>query len=180
MREGKSPRPLAAKAVHPSHTKPTGFCDGDGVVEEIAMSIFHCQAKAISRAAGRSAIAAAAYRAGERIIDERTGDVHDYRRKKGIRHTQIFVPPGVRIPSRSALWNMAETTEKRKDAKVAREWEVALPAELNSLDRWHLAQHFARAIVERYGVAVDMCVHAPGKKGTTEIITSIFSPARAF
>jgi hypothetical protein len=129
------------------------------------MSIFHCSAKSISRATGRSATAAAAYRAGERIIDDRTGEVHDYRRKKGIRHTQIFVPPGVRVPSRSALWNMAEAAEKRKDAKVAREWEIALPSELDSLARWHLAQHFARAIVERYGVAVDVCIHAPGKKG---------------
>ncbi len=85
------------------------------------MPIFHCQAKAISRATGRSATAAAAYRAGERIIDDRTGEVHDYRRKKGVLHTQIFAPPGVRISSRSALWNMAEAAEKRKDAKVARE-----------------------------------------------------------
>ncbi len=165
MREGKSPRPLAATRRTPPTQNPQGFRDGDGVMEEYVMSIFHCSAKSISRATGRSATAAAAYRAGERIIDERTGDVHDYRRKKGIRHAQIFVPPGIRIPSRSALWNMAEATEKRKDAKIARELEVALPAELNSLDRWHLAQHFARAIVERYGVAVDMCIHAPGKKG---------------
>ncbi|MCD8139725.1 MAG: MobA/MobL family protein [Planctomycetaceae bacterium] len=129
------------------------------------MSIFHCQAKAISRASGRSATAAAAYRAGERIIDERTGEIHDYRRKKGIVHSQIYVPQGVRMMSRSALWNLAEKAEKRKDAKVAREWELALPTELSPLNRMYLAQHFARVIVERYGVAVDMCIHAPGKKG---------------
>ncbi len=129
------------------------------------MSIFHCQAKAISRASGRSATAAAAYRAGERIIDERTGEVHDYRRKKGVLHSQIYVPQGVRMMSRSALWNLAEKAEKRKDAKVAREWELALPAELSRINRMYLAHHFARAIVERYGVAVDMCIHAPGKKG---------------
>jgi hypothetical protein len=129
------------------------------------MSIFHCQAKAISRAAGRSATAAAAYRAGERIIDERTGDVHDYRRKKGILRTQIFAPQGVRIPSRSALWNMAEAAEKRKDAKVAREWEVALPSELGEWERASLAYDFAKELVKRYGVAVDVCIHTPGKKG---------------
>ena len=165
MRGGFSPRPLAGKAAHPSHTKPTGFCDGDGVLEEIVMSIFHCQAKAISRATGRSATAAAAYRAGERIIDERTGEAHDYRRKKGVLRTQIFVPPGVRIPSRSALWNMAEAAEKRKDAKVAREWEVALPEELGEWERTRLAYDFAKELVKRYGVAVDVCIHAPGKKG---------------
>jgi hypothetical protein len=97
------------------------------------MSIFHCSAKSISRATGRSATAAAAYRAGERITDDRTGEVHDYRRKKGVLHAQIFVPSGVRVPSRSALWNMAEAAENRKDAKVAREWEIALPSELDSL-----------------------------------------------
>ena len=129
------------------------------------MSIFHCQAKAISRAAGRSATAAAAYRAGERITDERTGEIHDYRKKKGILQTQVFLPKSVRHISRSTLWNMAEAAENRKDAKVAREWEVALPTELSGRDRMYLAQHFARAIVERYGVAVDMCIHAPGKKG---------------
>ncbi len=67
--------------------------------------------------------------------------------------------------SRSALWNLAEHAEKRKDAKVAREWELALPAELSGLSRMYLAQKFARAIVERYGVAVDICIHAPSKKG---------------
>ena len=129
------------------------------------MPIFHCQAKVISRAAGRSATAAAAYRAGERITDERTGEIHDYRKKKGVIHKQIFVPKGCRGIPRSALWNLAEHAENRKDAKVAREWEVALPAELSARNRWYLAQHFAWAIVERYGVAVDMCIHAPGKKG---------------
>lgn len=129
------------------------------------MMIFHCQAKSISRAAGRSATAAAAYRSGERITDERTGEIHDYRKKRGILQKQLFLPQGVRSVSRAALWNMAEAAENRKDAKVAREWEVALPAELSARDRMYLAQHFARAIVERYGVAVDMCIHAPGKKG---------------
>ncbi len=129
------------------------------------MSIFHCQAKAISRASGRSATAAAAYRAGECITDERTGEKHDYRKKKGVVHTQIFLPQGVRPMSRSTLWNLAEHAEKRKDAKVAREWELALPAELSRLNRMYLAQHFARAIVKRYGVAVDIGIHLPSNKG---------------
>lgn len=129
------------------------------------MTIFHCQAKSISRATGRSATAAAAYRSGERITDERTGEVHDYRKKQGVIHKQIFVPRGCRGITRTALWNLAEAAENRKDAKVAREWEVALPAELNAYERRDVAREFALAIVERYGVAVDMCIHAPGKKG---------------
>jgi ATP-dependent exoDNAse (exonuclease V) alpha subunit len=127
--------------------------------------IFHCSAKAISRAAGRSATAAAAYRSGERIIDERTGEVHDYRRRRGILHKELVFPEVAQPLSRSSLWNMAEAAEKRKDAKVAREWELALPAEMRPSERAALARDFAKALAERYGVAVDICIHAPGKKG---------------
>ena len=67
--------------------------------------------------------------------------------------------------SRSELWNLAETTEKRKDAKVAREWEIALPAELTELQQRELALSFAHTLVERYGIAADICIHAPGKEG---------------
>ena len=129
------------------------------------MTIFHCQAKSISRATRRSATAAAAYRSGERIIDERTGEIHDYRKKQGVTDKQVFVPRGCRGIVRSALWNLAEKAENRKDAKVAREWEVALPAELKVHERRDVAREFALAIVKRYGVAVDMCIHAPGKQG---------------
>lgn len=128
------------------------------------MAIFHCQAKAISRGAGRSATAAAAYRAGEIIEDFRTGEVHDYSRKQGVCYTEILTSSGEEI-SRSELWNIAEAAEKRKDAKVAREWEIALPAELTELQQRELALSFARALVERYGIAADVCIHAPGKEG---------------
>ena len=128
------------------------------------MAIFHCQAKAISRGAGRSATAAAAYRAGEIIEDFRTGEVHDYSRKQGVCYTAILTSSGEEI-SRSELWNLAEAAEKRKDAKVAREWEIALPAEMTELQQRELALSFARALVERYGIAADVCIHAPGKEG---------------
>ena len=98
------------------------------------MAIYHLSVKPISRSAGRSATAAAAYRAGELgapIVDERTGDVHDYTRKRGVLSADIVLPDGA--PSwaqdRPRLWNAAELAEKRKDACVAREYEVALPAE---------------------------------------------------
>ena len=127
--------------------------------------IFHCSAKAISRATGRSAIAAAAYRAGERIIDDRTGEIHDYRRKRGILHRELVFPEGEQPLSRSELWNQAEAAEKRKDAKVAREWELALPAEMRLAERMTLSRDFAQALAKRYGIVVDVCIHAPGKKG---------------
>lgn len=128
------------------------------------MAIFHCQAKAISRGAGRSATAASAYRSGEIIEDFRTGEVHDYSRKQGISYTAILTSSGEDI-NRSELWNLAEAAEKRKDAKVAREWEIALPAELTELQQRELALSFARVLVERYGIAADVCIHAPGKDG---------------
>lgn len=128
------------------------------------MAIFHCQAKAISRAAGRSATGAAAYRAGVRLKDERTGEVHDYSRKKGVEYSEIITPDGSKI-ERSDLWNRAEEAEKRKDAKVAREWEVALPAELNAVERKMLARNFARELASRYGVAADVCIHEASRDG---------------
>jgi len=128
------------------------------------MAIFHCQAKAISRAAGRSATGAAAYRAGVCLKDERTGEVHDYSRKKGVEYSEIITPDGSKI-DRSDLWNRAEEAEKRKDAKVAREWEIALPAELNKVERKMLARNFARELASRYGVAADICIHEPSRDG---------------
>jgi hypothetical protein len=127
--------------------------------------IFHCQAKAISRSSGRSSTAAAAYRSGERIINDRTGEIHDYRRKRGVIHKEMVFPEGAKPIPRSTLWNMAEAAEKRKDAKVAREWELALPSEMRPSERAALARDFAKALAERYGVVVDICIHAPGKKG---------------
>lgn len=128
------------------------------------MAIFHCQAKAISRAAGRSATAAAAYRAGVCLKDERTGEIHDYSRKKGIEYSEIITPDGS-TTAREQLWNAAEIAEKRKDAKVAREWELALPDELSEKERIEVARDFAKAICVTYGVAADLCIHAPGKDG---------------
>lgn len=132
--------------------------------KQIIMAIYHCSAKGISRGVGRSATAAAAYRSGERIIDERTGEVYDYSKRTGVEHTEVILPNGGFV-TRSALWNAAEYAEKRKDAKVAREWEIALPDELNQQQRIELTRSFATELVNRYGVAVDICIHAPGRHG---------------
>ena len=129
------------------------------------MAIFHCSAKAISRASGRSSTASAAYRAGIKIEDERTGEVFDFTRKEGIVQKVILLPAGCSRMSRSELWNSAEQAEKRKDAKVAREWEIALPTELSEGARVRLAVDFGRALVSRYGVAADVCIHEPSRHG---------------
>lgn len=131
------------------------------------MAIYHLSVKAISRSAGRSATAAAAYRAGVEITDARTGEVHDYTRKRGIVSADLVLP--VRAPEwaadRSALWNAAEHAERRKDACVAREYEVALPAELPADARRQLALDFAQEMADREGCAVDVAIHEPSKGG---------------
>lgn len=131
------------------------------------VAIFHLDVKAISRATGRSGTAAAAYRSAERIVDERTGEVFDYARRRGVEHAAIFVPEGAPewAHDRAALWNAAEAAEKRKDAQVAREVILALPHELSPEERQELATDFCRWLVERHGVAVDLAIHEPHRKG---------------
>jgi hypothetical protein len=128
---------------------------------------YHCQVKIISRGAGRSATAAAAYRAGERIACEREGRTHDYTKKEGVEASFIHAPAGTPdwVQDRATLWNKAEEAEVRSNARVAREWEIALPHELSADQRQELANDYARALVDRYGAAVDVSIHAPHRHG---------------
>lgn len=128
------------------------------------MAIYHMSVKAVSRSAGRSSTGAAAYRSGEKIMDERTGEIHDYTRKGGVEFSEIVMPSGATWePSRSELWNAAELAEKRKDACVAREHEIALPKELSAEQRTELAQQYAQDLADRHGCAVDVAIHSPHK-----------------
>lgn len=131
------------------------------------MAIYHLSVKTISRSAGRSATAAAAYRAGTRITDERTGEIHDYARKRGIESTKVILPADAPdwAADRARLWNAAEQAERRKNSTVAREWEIALPAELSPEERASLAHDFARRFVDIHGCAADVCIHAPSRDG---------------
>jgi hypothetical protein len=130
------------------------------------MAIYHLSAQLISRKAGRSSTGAAAYRAAEKVIDERTGEIHDYTRKRGVEHCEIITPAGVDwTPTRAELWNAMEAKNKRADAQLAREFVVALPAELPGVERQRLAVDFARHIADTYGVAADVAIHAPGRDG---------------
>jgi hypothetical protein len=128
------------------------------------VAIFHASTKSISRSAGRSAVAAIAYRTACRLVDERTGQVHDYTRKGGVLSTEILLPDG-NSAERNALWNAAEAAEKRKDARTAREWVIALPSELDAQQRQELAVGFGIELATRYGVAVDLAIHAPDHEG---------------
>lgn len=130
------------------------------------MAIYHLSVKPVARSAGRSATAAAAYRAGSRIECEREGRLHDYSRKQGIAHSEIIVPDGALWASdRSALWNAAEAAERRVNSTVAREYELALPAELSMAGRVALVRAFGEALRDRYGVAADIAIHAPHRDG---------------
>ena len=135
------------------------------------MAMFRLQIKPVSRAKGQTAPGAAAYRAGERIRNERTGETHNHSRRKDVAHTEIFLPSQFGDASmewardRASLWNAAETVEKRRNSRVAREFQVALPSELSAQQRLALARGFAREISDRYGVAVDLALHDPKPSG---------------
>lgn len=129
------------------------------------MAIYHLSVKTISRSDGRSSTAASAYRAGVSITDQRTGEVHDYTRRHGVEASEMSLPDGSPGWDRSQVWNAAETSEKRKNSTVAREYEVALPEELNQSERLALVREFAVELVRRHGVAVDFAIHTPGKEG---------------
>ena len=128
------------------------------------MAIYHCEVKSISRSDNRSGTAASAYRSGTCIKDERTGEVHDYARKQGVEYISMMYPE-VSVMSRENLWNLSEFSEKRKDAKVAREYEVAIPNELTPEQRITLVKEFTHFLVSRYKVAADIAIHAPSKQG---------------
>lgn len=132
------------------------------------MAIYHLSMKPISRGKGRSAVAAAAYRAGERLHNEREGLTHDFTNRQGVAHAEIVLP-GDSVASwaldREQLWNEAEAVEKRKDARTAREFEVALPHEMNDEQRLELVRQFTQELADRYGTAVDFAIHRPDDEG---------------
>ncbi|ECL0171664.1 mobilization protein [Listeria monocytogenes] len=129
------------------------------------MAIYHCSTKTINRSSGRTAVASMAYRAGEKLTDERTGLTHDFTKKEGVVYTEILSKLDTEL-DRSKVWNLAEKSENRKDARTAREWVIALPDELDEEQRKELAKEFAQSLVDRYGVIADLAIHAPSQNGS--------------
>ena len=125
------------------------------------MAIYHFSAKVIGRSGGRSAVAAAAYRAAECLHDEKLGREHDYTAKAGVIHREILLPDGAapRWLDRATLWNEVETGEKRKDAQIARDIEISLPRELGRAEAIRLAQDFVREQFVNRGMIADLNVH---------------------
>jgi ATP-dependent exoDNAse (exonuclease V) alpha subunit len=111
------------------------------------MAIYHFSAKVISRANGSSAVASAAYRAAERLHDDRLGRDHDFSNKAGVVHSEIMLPEGApeRLNDRATLWNEVEAGEKRKDAQLAREVEFSIPREMNQAQGVALARDLSKS-----------------------------------
>ena len=125
------------------------------------MAIFHLSVKVISRAAGRSAVAAAAYRSAERLHDERLDRDHDFTNKPGVVHSEVMLSEGApeQLCDREQLWNAVEAAEVRRDAQLAREVEFAIPRELNKSQGIELARGFVEAEFARKGMIADLNVH---------------------
>lgn len=131
------------------------------------MAIYHVSLTPVSRAAGHSAVGAAAYRAGVRLTDERTGDLHDFSRKGGVLSAQMFVPTGAPAWASDIgkAWNASEAAEVRSNARVGRDFVVALPHELPEAARADLAHRIACDVVARYRCVVLAALHAPDARG---------------
>ena len=144
-------------------------CD---VPEPAPVAIYHFSAKVIGRSAGRSAVASAAYRAGERLHEARPDLDHDYSAKQGVVHSEIMLPDGAPDRWRSAddsrealrvvrerLWNEVEAGEKRKDAQLARDIEISLPRELGKAEAIRLVRDFVQEQFVARGMVADLNVH---------------------
>jgi ATP-dependent exoDNAse (exonuclease V) alpha subunit len=131
------------------------------------MAVYFLNLKTFGRSGGSSAVSAAAYRAGERILDERTGRTYDHTDRQDVLHKEIVLPSHLAdsdmswAKERAQLWNAAESAESRKNARVAREYLVALPVELDPDQRVNLVRGFSQELVDRYRFALDLVLHAP-------------------
>lgn len=127
------------------------------------MASYHLSASIIGRSDGRSAVAAAAYRAAARLTCDETGAAHDYRRKRGVVAAEVIAPDGAPAwtTDRAALWNAVHAKETRKNSQLAREVRVALPHELDPAARADLVREWVRAEFVARGMVADVAIHDP-------------------
>lgn len=128
------------------------------------MSIYHCSIKVVSRAGGRSAVASAAYRAGEKLYNEETGLTHDFTHKGGVVMNEVILPDNAprRYLDREVLWNEVQQIEKRSDAQFAREVEVALPNEMTREQQIECVRSFIQDNFIKEGMIADWALHDKG------------------
>lgn len=166
--------PCAAYAAIPAHPQKQytrlwrlyhfcGFCYP--IREVIPIAIYHCNIGIVSRGKGKSAVAAAAYRSGEKLTNEWDGMTHDYTRKGGVVHTEIMLPPHAppSFSDRSTLWNSVELYEKAGNAQLAREIDAALPIELSREEQIRLVREYCSSQFVSRGMCVDYAIHDTGK-----------------
>ncbi|HBQ5109630.1 TPA: MobA/MobL family protein [Klebsiella pneumoniae] len=125
------------------------------------MAIFHMSAQRISRSKGHSSVAAAAYRHGEKMTDEHTGEIHDYSKKKGVSDSVVLIPEGAdkRFLKPEYLFNTIEKHEKRKDAQLALEVNISLPTEMTDEQKKALAIDFCNENFVKKGMIADIAFH---------------------
>lgn len=131
------------------------------LTEVIPIAIYHCNISIVSRGKGKSAVAAAAYRSGEKLTNEWDGMTHDYTRKGGVVHTEILLPPHAppSFSDRSTLWNSVELFEKAGNAQLARELDAALPIELSREEQIRLVREYCSSQFVSKGMCVDFAIH---------------------
>ena len=155
---------IPTKTVHPPR-RLYYFCGFYYPIREvIPIAIYHCNIGIVSRGKGKSAVAAAAYRSGEKITNEWDGMTHDYTRKRGVVHTEILLPPHAppSFSDRATLWNSVELYEKAGNVQLAREIDAALPIELSREEQIRLVREYCSSQFVSRGMCVDFCLHDTG------------------
>ena len=144
------------------------------------MALFHFHVDQIGRSAGRSAIACAAYRSGEKLYSEYYGETSDYTRKGGVLHSEIMLPPHAPMTysDRQTLWNEVEKVERRYDAQLAYSFDVALQNELTFEENLEVAKAFLLKYFVGDGMIVDFCVHDPEREGIQNPHFHVMVPIR--
>ena len=131
------------------------------------MALYHFSIDQVRRSAGQSAIAAAAYRAGERLYSDYYGEISDYTKKGGVICSEIFLPPNApkKFLDRATLWNAVEQTERHPQAQLAYSFDVALQNEFSLEENIALAREFVQRQFVGKGMIADLAVHVPDKEG---------------
>ena len=151
-------RERLAAASHSLPSSPNERNGGDTI------AIYHCSIKIVSWGKGKSAVAAAAYRSGEKLTNEWDGLTHDYTKKGGVVHSEILLPAQATpaFSDRSTLWNSVELSEKSNNAQLAREVEIALPVELSREEQTRLVRDYCFSQFVSKGMIADFNLHDTG------------------
>ena len=160
--QGRTYIPSSMVCAVSAETSDRQYCRG----KEMIAAIYHCSIKIISRGKGRSAVAAAAYRSGEKLVNGYDGVVHDFSKKGGVIYSEILLPDNAprEFIDRSVLWNAVEAAERSKNAQLSREVEIALPNEFSASECIELAEKFAQKTFVNKGMCADVCIHDPDRE----------------